>query len=302
MLAGTIFGQTGPAKTEPAPSAPKEKTYVGSETCQMCHEEITKPFQKNAHHLIHPDAKRGWKAEGCESCHGPGSVHAESASAADIINPAKLPAAQLDQRCLGCHLNKPTHVGRIYGPHAKNSVSCISCHSIHAPAPKLAELRTDKCVTCHSMQWSEFQRPYGHRLQSDTTTGSMTCVDCHNPHGTLKGRSLQMVSANEPGCFKCHGDKRGPFTFEHAPVRLEGCAACHETHGSANPHMLTRQEVRFVCLECHSNAPTAPTTALKPALGGVPPAFHDLRSPRYRNCTVCHLKVHGSYVNRTFLR
>jgi hypothetical protein len=36
--------------------------------------------------------------------------------------------------------------------------------------------------------------------------------------------------------------------------------------------------------------------------GGVPPAFHDLRSPRFRNCTVCHLKVHGSQVNRALLR
>jgi hypothetical protein len=33
-------------------------------------------------------------------------------------------------------------------------------------------------------------------------------------------------------CVKCHGDKRGPFTFEHAPVRLEGCGACHQPHGS----------------------------------------------------------------------
>ena len=34
------------------------------------------------------------------------------------------------------------------------------------------------------------------------------------------------------------------------------------------------------------------------ALGVVPPAFHDLRSPRFQNCTVCHQKVHGSHVDR----
>jgi hypothetical protein len=34
----------------------------------------------------------------------------------------------------------------------------------------------------------------------------------------------------------------------------------------------------------------------------VPPAFHDLRSPRYQNCTVCHQKVHGSYADRNLLR
>jgi hypothetical protein len=62
--------------------------------------------------------------------------------------------------------------------------------------------------------------------------------------------------------------------------------------------MLTRQEVRFVCLECHSNLPVANP----PALGVVPPAFHDLRSPRFRNCTICHSKIHGSYVDGNLLR
>ena len=117
-------------------------------------------------------------------------------------------------------------------------------------------------------------------------------------------RTIERVQAsigNEPGCIKCHGDKRGPFTFEHAAVKMQGCAACHEPHGSANPRMLTRHEVRFVCLECHANV-GATGAAKTGTLGGVPPAFHDLRSPRFQNCTICHIKVHGSNVDRTFER
>jgi DmsE family decaheme c-type cytochrome len=112
---------------------------------------------------------------------------------------------------------------------------------------------------------------------------------------------MQAVNANEPGCFKCHGDKRGPFSFEHPPVRLEGCTACHEPHGSANPRMLTRAKVMFVCLECHANlpVPAAPVTGV---LGTVPPSFHDVRQPRFQNCTLCHQKVHGSYVSRDLLK
>jgi len=128
----------------------------------------------------------------------------------------------------------------------------------------------------------------------------MSCVDCHNPHGAFRGM-MRTTAANEPGCYKCHTDKRGPFTFEHAPIRLEGCGTCHEPHGSSNPKMLTRQEVRLVCLECHSGLPQAPGTT-QSAIGAVPPAFHDLRTPRYRNCTICHQKVHGSHVDRNFLR
>jgi hypothetical protein len=65
--------------------------------------------------------------------------------------------------------------------------------------------------------------------------------------------------------------------------------------------MLTRSQVQFVCLECHSNLPV-PSPAANTPLGGVPPAFHDLRSPRFQNCTLCHQKVHGSYVDRGLLR
>jgi hypothetical protein len=54
-----------------------------------------------------------------------------------------------------------------------------------------------------------------------------------------------------------------------------------------------------VCLECHANLPTVRTTG---TLGVIPPAFHDLRSPRYQNCTVCHQKIHGSYVDRNLLK
>jgi DmsE family decaheme c-type cytochrome len=128
----------------------------------------------------------------------------------------------------------------------------------------------------------------------------MSCADCHNPHGSVLLASIRTFNANERACFRCHGEKSGPFTFEHAPIRLEGCAACHEPHGSANPRMLVRQEVYLVCLDCHSNLPVPrPTNA---AIGVTPPAFHDLRSPRFRNCTVCHLKVHGSYVDQNFLK
>jgi predicted CXXCH cytochrome family protein len=82
-------------------------------------------------------------------------------------------------------------------------------------------------------------------------------------------------------------------------VRVEGCMACHEAHGSANPRMLTRHEQRLTCLECHSNLPVGGGA---PSAGGIPPAFHDLRNSRFQNCTICHVKIHGSNVDRTLLR
>lgn len=291
-------------QAEPAapPADNKPAEYVGSTTCQSCHEDIFNAFQKNPHQSVETNKKRGFETKACESCHGPGSKHAESASAEEIFHPGKQKPADADKACLKCHLNQPTHAGRIQSGHARNQVACVACHSIHKNGPNGLTARkpaavNKQCASCHETQWASFMRPYKHRLPE----GSMSCVDCHNPHGSVLSKSVQTTRANEPGCFKCHGDKAGPFTFPHAPMRLEGCSACHEPHGSANPRMLTRQEVRYVCLECHSNLPQ-PTGPGNAGLGNVPPAFHDLRSPRYRNCTLCHVKVHGSYVDRVLTK
>jgi len=300
---------------------PGKPEYMGSAVCMGCHEEIYNNFlKKNAHRVVETDKKRGWEEKACESCHGPGSIHAESASAADIRNPARIKPALADRSCLKCHLNTPTQVGRVMGGHARSQVACVQCHSVHStepkntlwsgqpllpggiqntPSPTVAK-RTAQCVGCHQAAWAEFQRPHRHKVPE----GAMTCTDCHNPHGGTN-RTMQLnAGMKEPGCYQCHTDKRGPFTFEHAPVRTDGCSACHQPHGSANPRMLTRAEVRYQCLECHSNvgAASGQQAAVSGGLGGIPPAIHDLRSPRFRNCTVCHIKIHGSHVNRDFTR
>lgn len=277
-------------------------TYVGSEVCETCHEDIGKAFLMSPHQAIDVGDKHGFKGNACESCHGPGSNHVQTLSAADIRNPAKISPAETDKTCLTCHRNQPTTAGRLEASHAHNAIACTQCHSIHAHGPdglvarKFADINA-QCESCHIDIKASFAQPFKHRVPEN----AMTCVDCHNPHGSFKPGLMQLTSANEPGCFKCHGDKRGPFTFEHAPVREEGCQSCHMPHGSANAKMLIRQEVRLVCLECHANLPTLPGQT-SVVMGVVPPAFHDLSSPRFRNCTICHQKIHGSHIDRNLLR
>ncbi len=289
-----------------AKAAPKEPArvfgpeYVGSETCQACHEDIFHGITQSPHKIVETDAAEGFKGHACEACHGAGADHAGSADATKIQNPRKLTAARTDRICLNCHLNQTTHDGRIQSSHMKDSVSCTACHTIHGNGPVGLVARTQEqvntlCAGCHSNVMTQFQKPFGHKIKEN----AMTCVDCHNPHGATRRAMGQTFAANEPGCYSCHGDKRGPFTFEHAPVRFEACSTCHEPHGSNNPRLLVRQEVRLVCLECHANLNGV---TKNPSAGVVPPAIHDLRSPRYQNCTVCHQKVHGSHIDRNLLK
>jgi DmsE family decaheme c-type cytochrome len=291
------------AAPAPAVASSAKATYVGSEVCETCHEDIGKALAKTPHEAIETGKKYGFVGQACESCHGPGSNHIASASAADIRNPAKLPAAETDRTCLTCHRNAPTHAGRLESSHANNQVSCTACHTVHGSTPdslvarKPVEINA-QCASCHEAEMASFQQPFKHRVPE----GAMTCVDCHNPHGSFRPGMMQLTMANEPGCLKCHVDKRGPFTYEHQPMRTEGCGSCHEPHGSANAKMLIRTEVRYMCLECHANLPAQPNGPTVAIAGVVPPASHDMVSPRYRNCTICHQKIHGSQIDRNLLR
>ena len=266
-----------------AAAAPAEIPKADVETCQACHEEVVKAFPAKRH-----------AQQNCAACHAGFDKHQESAEAKDIRNPAKLKPKASEDVCLSCHRNDRSREGRIQSGHARGQTSCLACHSVHND-DKVKHAAADinsQCAACHTGAWAEFQKPHRHPV----TQGAMSCASCHNPHGQPLSR-LTKMQFNETACLTCHSDKRGPFTFEHAPVRLEGCAACHEPHGSTNPRLLTRPEARQQCLECHSGVGSSRDT-----LGGAPPAFHDLRSARYRNCNVCHTKIHGSHVNRALLR
>ena len=287
-------GQDKPAapadQTAPSASALKPG-YAGSEACAACHEDKV-PAALAHHKALETSKRHHWAGMACEACHGPGKDHAESGDITKIVSFKSLSSTKVIQVCLGCHANAQRISGRRTDPHSRNEMSCTSCHVIHRPVaePLLVKASTDLCFTCHTDVKGEFTRPYRHRLQE----GMVTCVDCHNPHGTVRNAALKSFSANEPGCLKCHGDKRGPFVFEHAPMDLKGCTECHEPHGSVNPRMLVRADVKSLCLECHTLTPKV--------IGGPPPAFHDVSTPRFQNCTTCHVKVHGSNVDREFLR
>src|SRR5580658_8321249 len=126
--------QKATPKAKPAAATPSTTpaTYVGSEACGACHEDIAKAFAKSPHEAVDKgETKHGFKGQACESCHGPGSNHVQSLSAVDIRNPAKLSPAETDRTCLTCHRNQPSSAGRIEASHARNSIACTSCHSMH---------------------------------------------------------------------------------------------------------------------------------------------------------------------------
>jgi DmsE family decaheme c-type cytochrome len=224
----------------------------------------------------------------CEKCHGDGKAHIESGGEKDkIYKPVGVEGA--NKTCMTCHDVNNNRVARHTGVHANSAtVNCLTCHSIHASEPHalhlLAKNQLALCDSCHMPQVASFRnKPYAHRLGR----GGMECSSCHEPHGRSGRQSLRMSRAGELPCLTCHADKRGPFVFQHGALAAGDCLTCHEAHGSPNPMRIKRATVLALCIECHS--PLGSET-----LGSQPPSFHNLSDPRYRNCTTCHVAIHGS--------
>lgn len=298
LLISAAFAQTPPSGAN---------EYVGSQLCGTCHTDLAQQFYKNPHYKSIASGKDAPDKTGCEGCHGPGKNHIAAGGAAATIRAfSQMSPSQVIDTCLTCHAKNFSKANIRRSAHTEADVVCTNCHSIHGSTqPKflLAKKQNELCYGCHTDVRAQFNMPVKHRVNE----GVMQCTDCHNPHGNFApswrtGSGATLVTAshdNEEPCLKCHVDKRGPFTFEHASVRVEGCMGCHVPHGSTNAKLLKRPVVFTVCLECHNGAGAYGRENL-----GVftQSGSHNMLDPKFQQCTQCHVRIHGSNADARFLR
>jgi len=260
--------------------------FVGSDTCMTCHADVAKSFDTNPHTrlaLLH-----GGKGVTCESCHGPGKAHVEGGGdVTKIFQFTKASAKQIDATCLGCHAAAHPNFER--SEHAKADVSCTSCHSVHKSTSEASLLKVAQpqlCYQCHGDVKGTFAMPFHHPVNE----GAVNCSDCHDVHGTFKRNNLKSTVDQNLICTKCHVETRGPFVYEHAAVKAEGCMGCHTPHGSQNARLLNMPSINTLCNQCHS--PVAAGTIHSMSAG----------SSELTPCTNCHTWIHGSNLNQAFLK
>jgi len=283
---------TGQAKT-PAAKPDANADPTSAEACKVCHEELYNGWEKSPHWKTTLNAKEGPTHQGCQGCHGSVAEHlADPTDTSKLFLFEKASAKEVNERCLTCHAGGEQHMSAINSEHAKNNVSCISCHAPHQAAAKeflLSKKQPELCYTCHLQQKAQFEMPFHHRVNE----GLIQCSDCHNVHGTVKPKQVRTSSTQDVVCFTCHTDKQGPFVFEHEAVKLEGCQSCHVFHGGPNAHMLKVSNVNLLCLQCHTQS----------SFSGAPgtPSFHN-QNTFFQACTLCHSQIHGSNFDQTFFK
>lgn len=214
----------------------------------------------------------------CFACHGENFQHFFKIGE-DVT------ASVVNDTCLTCH-SGGDRMHWSGGPHEMGNMACINCHSMHSPNERL--LRTSNqlelCASCHQERRADFNRPWHHPVKE----GQLACTDCHNPHGTTGPRLLRGGDVNET-CYTCHAEHRGPFLFDHQPVR-ESCINCHNPHGSVNPSLLEARPAQL-CQSCHITDGSHPQNVTAGNMGGG------------RGCVNCHTQVHGSnHPGGAFLR
>jgi predicted CXXCH cytochrome family protein len=179
----------------------------------------------------------GWSATGdprfqdvqCESCHGPGLLHIGNPT--DVKPLASFEAAvDAENGCGECHEGS-------HHPYVEQWAE-----SAHGAGPNTfyAGGRGDPCATCHEGKRAleaQFGVDSPFLESGDGELHTITCVVCHDPHGSpYEGQlraSIEIPTA-ENLCMRCH-TRRGEPWSSHGPHAAQGLLVLGQDVGYLPP-------------------------------------------------------------------
>jgi DmsE family decaheme c-type cytochrome len=178
-------------KNAPVSKRTSQFTEEGSEGCLRCHSgekmhAIAASPHANPDHPSAPLARQG-----CEACHGPGSIHVSRAHGGQGF-PRMItfgrgsgfsPKNEQEDACLSCHtedLGSTQAIEFRDSVHDKRHINCSRCHLIHAESDSIREkeYQAAVCYKCHKKVEAQHPRFEDKSIDFD----ALSCWTCHDVH------------------------------------------------------------------------------------------------------------------------
>ena len=154
--------------------------------CNVCH----KAMSAGALYLHAPAEMKE-----CAAC------HSWSAEKKTVVVEKGIPAA-----CYDCHSEKQAQVDSSAYLHPVAG-ECMTCHSSHGTDQKhiVKEDVYTLCTGCHEEQ--KLNHPVGRhplRFAKLSNGEEISCVSCHNPHGSENEKLFKFPGGRMESCSQCH--------------------------------------------------------------------------------------------------
>lgn len=190
LILAVLVPQPTDAQSEGARVIPEAQfTADGTEACLKCHAGERMTLMGETAHGDPDDPHSPYAKKGCESCHGPGSLHVSRARGGRGF-PAMVrfgAGEELAQRqteaCTDCHgkdKGDPEGMEWAGSAHDTDDMTCISCHELHIIGNPLTdpEQQRKSCAQCHEERIADHPRFEDKGIIFDR----LTCYDCHDVH------------------------------------------------------------------------------------------------------------------------
>ncbi|MGC2638905.1 MAG: cytochrome c3 family protein [Acidobacteriaceae bacterium] len=180
-----------------------------------------------------------------------GGLTAQTANGAQppADHPAEKSASDPNAGCAACHADIAKQYDATAAAHAKNGVTCASCHPAageHAVSgagagttrrkPETVAEVNEGCASCHAAVAANFTHPH-------PVIEVEGCVSCHAAHGSANADMLTKTDTSAI-CAQCHlpaHAKGGPGAAAGQAGQATACTSCHtEIHGSNTSEVLIR--------------------------------------------------------------
>ncbi|HOZ52721.1 MAG TPA: multiheme c-type cytochrome [Chitinophagaceae bacterium] len=205
----------------------------------------------------------------CERCHGPGSLHVtdkqngnivDTSKFSDytIVNPGKLSTEQQNNLCQRCHLQ-----GIAVLNDGKSFSDFMPSHQLNKTMnvfmPSYSGGENNMIMASH-VERMKMSNCY-------VNSGKMSCINCHNPHISVKFTPQeQYINA----CKNCHGAKDDcSESLANRNAKSDNCITCHMPkngsidipHVAVTDHFIRRKPqvenkneiAKFLGLVCYNN-------------------------------------------------